>query len=127
MSNKIKKITVITLVAIIAIIFLGSAAGKVFGSEQMVKMAAGFGFSTVSFKVLGIIEILAVVSFIFPRTGVFGTVLLAAYMGGGIATHLQHGQPIMVPVIIECLIFVTAAVRFPELIERLFKGEVKTV
>lgn len=53
MSNKIKKITVVTLVAIIAIIFLGSAAGKVSGSEQMVKMAAGFGFSTVSFKVLG--------------------------------------------------------------------------
>ncbi len=113
------------MVALIAIVFLGSALGKISGSDQMMKMAAGFGFSTGSFQVLGVVEIIAVLLFIFPRTGILGTVLLASYMGGGIATHLQHSQPIMVPVIIECLIFVTAAIRFPELSERLINRKIK--
>ncbi|RWY47372.1 DoxX family protein [Mucilaginibacter gilvus] len=119
MSKKTKNIIVTLLLALIAIIFLGSAIGKISGSEQMMKMATGFGFSEMDFKVLGLIEIVGIALFIFPRTGVLGALLLTAYMGGGIATHLQHGQTILIPVLIECLIWITAAIRFPELLVQL--------
>jgi hypothetical protein len=36
-------------------------------------------------------------------------------MGGAISAHLQHDQPIAMVVIIESLIWVTAALRFSEL------------
>jgi hypothetical protein len=38
-----------------------------------------------------------------------GTLLLVAYMGGAIATHVQHGLPIFAPVMFAVY------VRFPQL------------
>ena len=64
-------------------------------------------------------EILAFVLFIIPRTGIVGTLLMVAYMGGTIATHLHHQMPIYALIIIECLIWITAAIRFQELTKRL--------
>ncbi|MCX6191485.1 MAG: DoxX family protein [Flavobacteriia bacterium] len=57
--------------------------------------------------------------FFFPRTGVIGTLLLCAYMGGAIATHLEHGQSIMAPCIIQAFLWAVAIYRFPELTNRL--------
>jgi hypothetical protein len=69
-------------------------------------------------KLLGVVEIISVLLFIIPRTGILGTLLLAAYMGGAIATHLEHRLPLFLPIIIQCLVWITAAIRFPELSKR---------
>jgi len=36
-------------------------------------------------------------------------------MGGAIATHLEHGQSILAPCIVESFLVITAFYRFPEL------------
>lgn len=57
-----------------------------------------------------------------PRlsTPILGTLLLAAYMGGAIATHLEHGQSIIAPCVIQAFVWIVAVYRFPELRTRLF-------
>lgn len=105
---------------LVGFLFAGSAMSKFFGGEATLEMAKGIGLSIESFKVLGIIELLSVLLFIFPRTGLVGTLLLVAYMGGAIATHLTHGQSVIGPVVIEAFIWLAALVRFPELRTRLF-------
>ena len=85
----------------------------------MQKNASGFGLSLATIKELGVLELICIGLFIYPRTSIVGTLLIAAYMGGAIATHLQHQMPLVTPVIIETVIFITAAVRFPELSKRL--------
>jgi hypothetical protein len=88
------------------------------------QMAQGIGLSAGTFKLLGLIELISVILFIIPRTAILGTVLLTAYMGGAIATHLTHGQPVMAPVIIEAIIVVVAFIRIPELKNRLLNAQV---
>jgi uncharacterized membrane protein YphA (DoxX/SURF4 family) len=92
MNNKTKKIIDWSLTSVVGLIFIGSAMGKFFGGDSSVQMAEGIGLTLGSLRVLGIVELIGVLLFILPRTGILGTLILAAYMGGAIATHLTHGH-----------------------------------
>lgn len=119
MTQKAKKITGWVLTALLAVVFIGSAVMKLTGGEEAIKGAASIGLSAATMRIIGLVEIASILLFIFPRTGVLGTLLLAAYMGGAIATHLEHQQPIFAPIIIQSLVWITATIRFPELFRRL--------
>ena len=120
MNTKPRNIIGWILTAAIAALLLFSAYAKLMADPKTINMAAHIGLSMKKFRFIGLVEIISTLLFIIPRTGVLGTLLLAAYMGGAIATHLEHFQSPNIPVVIECLIFITAALRFPELNSRLF-------
>jgi hypothetical protein len=119
MTSKTKKIINWVLAGIIGLVFLGSGINKLMASAEALTMAEGFGISAGNFKMLGIIEVSAVLLFLYPRTGILGTLLLVAYMGGAIATHLEHGQPIIAPIIISAVLWIVAVNRFQELTQRI--------
>lgn len=114
-SEKSKKITYWVLTGFVSIIFLGSAVGKFMANEEALKMATSFGIDAKTNTMLGIVEIISLLLFVIPRTGIIGTLLLAAYMGGAIATHLEHGISIVAPCIVEAIMLGVALYRFPEL------------
>ncbi len=119
MNAKTRNILGWVLAGIVGLIFIGSAANKFVGSEETIKMAANFGLTASAFKVLGVVELLSIILFLIPRTGIVGTLLLVAYMGGAIATHLEHNEPFIAQVVIEAFVWIVAAIRFPELTNRL--------
>lgn len=119
MKQKTKNIIGWVLTGMLSFVFIASASMKLMGGEKVLKSAAAIGISAGTFKIIGVLEIVSIVLFIIPRTGLLGTLLLAAYVGGAIVTHLEHQQAIFVPVIIQCLVWITAAIRFPELSRRL--------
>ena len=114
-SEKSKKIIYWVLTGLVALPFLGSASGKLIGNEETIKAAISFGLDGQTFQMLGVVELISLLLFIIPRTGVIGTFLLAAYMGGAIATHLEHGVSIVAPCVIQAILFMVAFYRFPEL------------
>src|SRR5690242_5650796 len=120
MSPKTRNIIGWILTGLLALLFLWSASMKFIGhGAEMEKQMAALGLTMGIIKMLGTVEALAIVLFIIPRTGVLGTLLLSGYLGGAIATHLEHGQPVMMPVIVMCVLWITAVIRFPELSRRL--------
>ncbi len=124
MTTKSNNILHWSLAGVVGFIFIGSAMSKFFGGDESMQMAQGIGLSADTFKLLGLMELISVILFVIPRTAIRGTVLLTAYMGGAIATHLTHGQPVMAPVIIEAIIVVVAFIRIPELKNRLLNAQV---
>lgn len=123
MTAKTKNIIGWVLSAFIGLMLSASAADKISGSGHALQMSASFGLSAGTYSILGIIEISSVILFLFPRTGILGTLLLSSYLGGAIATHLQHQQNILFPMAIEALIWITAVIRFPELTLRIRRGK----
>jgi hypothetical protein len=123
MSDKLKKIIYWVLTGLVAFVFVGSALGKLTADSDALKMAEGFGLNAQNYTILGVIEIISIILFIIPRTGVLGTLLLAAYMGGAIATHLEHGQSVIAPCVIQTFLWIVAIYRFPELKTRLLKSD----
>lgn len=120
MTQKTIKISGWVLTIIIALLFGLSASLKFMQSEETLTQAAATGIDGKTYLIIGIIEIVSLLLFIIPRTGVIGTLLLAAYLGGAIATHLTHQQPVILAVSVQVLIWITAFIRFPELRQRLF-------
>jgi hypothetical protein len=43
---------------------------------------------------LGILALICTALYVYPRTAVLGAILLTAYMGGTVATHLRAGSPV---------------------------------
>ena len=119
MSEKTKKIIYWVLTGLVGIVFIGSALGKLSGSAEGIKAAEGFGIGAGAFRTLGIVELISILLFIFPRTGILGTILLVGYMGGAIATHLEHAQSIVAPIVITSFVCLVAVYRFPEMLNRI--------
>lgn len=120
MSQKTISIIGWILTTILGLVFTMSAFMKLTQNETALEQAAAIGFDATTYLFIGIVEVISLALFIIPRTGVVGALLLIAYMGGAIATHLQHQQPIAIAVTIQILLWITAFVRFPELKQRLF-------
>lgn len=123
MSNNLKNIIYWVLTGLIAFVFIGSAVGKLTADANALTLAEGFGLNAQTYTFLGIIEIISIILFIIPRTGIFGTLLLAAFMGGAIATHLEHAQSVIAPCIIQAFVWMVAIYRFPELLTRILKTD----
>lgn len=121
MSQKAIKITGWTLTIILGLVFTMSAFMKLTQNETALAQASSFGIDTSTYQFIGVIEIISLILFIVPRTGILGTLLLVAYLGGAIVTHLQHQQPIAMAVIFQTLLWITAFIRFPELKQRIFQ------
>ncbi|WP_038029253.1 DoxX family protein [Thermonema rossianum] len=64
-------------------------------------------------------EIVSVLLFLIPRTGIVGTLLLSSYFGGAIMVHMIHGESFLVPAAVLVYVWITAFIRYPELSERL--------
>ncbi len=91
-------------------IFLFSASAKIMHPEQMEQMKLG------DWRILIIIgEIISALLFLVPKTNIFGTLLLSAYMGGAIIIHMTTAQGIIFPSVFLILIWVVAFLRKPEL------------
>ncbi|MBL7942776.1 MAG: DoxX family protein [Flavobacteriales bacterium] len=121
MTTRSKNIILWSLTGLVGLIFIGSAMSKFLGGAEIIQMASETGIAHETFRLLGILELLSVLLFIFPRTGVLGTLLLASYMGGAITTHLTLGQSVIAPLLIEFLVCGVGVFRFPEFRTRLLQ------
>ncbi|TDB59525.1 DoxX family protein [Arundinibacter roseus] len=119
MSQKTIKITGWALTILLALLFTMSAFMKLTQNQAAITQASSIGIDAGTYLFIGIIEIISLILFLIPRTAILGTLLLVAYMGGAIVTHLQHQESIAMAVIIQIVLWVTAFIRFPELKQRL--------
>ncbi|MDO8325019.1 MAG: DoxX family protein [Phenylobacterium sp.] len=52
------------------------------------------GLPTDQARLLGTIQLICVALYLYPRTSMLGAVLVTAYMGGAVETHLRVGSPL---------------------------------
>jgi DoxX-like protein len=79
----------------------------------VVNSLAQLGFYNGRLLLIAILEVASVVLFLIPRTRSLGLLLVSAYLGGAIAAHLGHGEPIAPPAIVLSLVWIATAVREP--------------
>ena len=118
MNPKLKNIINWVLAGLVAFIFLGSAGNKLSGSEEVLKMAESFGIAADHFRLIAIVELLAALLFLYPRTGLLGTLLLTA-------THVEHAQSPVAPAVILAFVWIVTVIRFPEMLDRILGRQEK--
>lgn len=69
-------------------------------------MATGhLGYDENTIVAVGVLEIACVALYVLPRTAVLGAILVTAYLGGAVATHVRVGDPFLVPVLFGVLVW----------------------
>ncbi len=61
--------------------------------KVMAQGMAHFGYAADRLPIVLTLEMAAVVLFAIPQTAVFGAVLMTAYLGGAVATHVRIADP----------------------------------
>lgn len=71
-----------------------SVAPKLMGMPIAQQTMADLGWPDAPVLLIGVLELLCTLLFLFPPTGLLGAVLMMAILGGAIATQLRAGSPL---------------------------------
>jgi hypothetical protein len=96
MSETAIRRTGIALTALAALFWIMDAGMKLAGLPQVAETMSPLGWPSdrTTILTLGLIQAACLVLYLWPRTAVLGAVLLTAYLGGAIATHMRVGSPL---------------------------------
>jgi DoxX-like family len=116
MPSRGRRIAGWVLTVLLTALFTGSAVAKLLGPADLVEMLQKWGLGDQRI-LIGVGELTSALLFLIPRTHSLGVLLLSAYMGGAIVTHMQHGESYVIPSVILVLIWVTGFLRHSELLQ----------
>jgi len=97
------------IISALAILFLAfDSVIKVIQHIEAVRPTTELGYAASLVLPIGIVELVCLVLYAFPRTSVLGAILLTGHLGGAIATHLRAGSSwfqLLFPLIIGALVW----------------------
>jgi hypothetical protein len=115
-QSKARRIAAWLLTGIITLIFVAIGQAKLLRSQSAVELGKRWGLGNYLF-LIGVAEVGSALLFFFPRTNSLGGLLLSAYLGGAIATRIEHGEPYVFPSVLLILVWVAGYLRHPELLQ----------
>jgi hypothetical protein len=80
------------LSAIPALMLLSGTYFALSGAPMVTEGMAHNGFPLSLVKTIGLIELTCSVLYLIPATAFYGAILISAYMGGAVVTHLRIGE-----------------------------------
>lgn len=110
--SKTRKIAAWIIAGLLTALYLFSASGKFLHPEQMAQLhLANWRL------IIALGETTSALLFLFPKTNLYGTLLLGAYMGGAIIIHMTNGLSIVTPSVVLILVWIVGFLRNPELLK----------
>ena len=83
---------------LIILFMLFDAIAKIVRFKPYVDGTVAAGFADHLVVILGFVALVPTILYAIPRTSFIGAILLAAYFGGAVATHVRLGQPFWFPI-----------------------------
>jgi hypothetical protein len=99
------------LTGLIVAFLLVDAAGKLIPLAPYVEGTQKAGYAVELLRPLGVVLGIPTVLHLIPRTQLLGALLLTAYFGGAVATHVRMGTPFWFPVVFGVILWVAYAMR----------------
>jgi hypothetical protein len=115
-QGKGRRVVAWILTTVITLLFVISAVFKFLAPPPVVEAFQKWGLGD-RILLIGIGELISALLFFIPSTNSLGVLLLSAYMGGAIVTHMQHGEPYYTQSILLVLIWIAGYLRHPELLQ----------
>ena len=111
-----RRITGNVLIVLGGLMLIGSAGAKFAHVPAVVAQLGAMGFDGSRLMFIAVLEVVSALLFLVPLTRSAGLLLVSSFLGGAIATHLQHGQPIIQPSFVLLLIWLGTWLRHPEIL-----------
>lgn len=111
MENRISKSRLWTariMSGIVILFMLMDSIFKFIQPEEVVQGTLGLGFAEHHIAIIGTLALISVLLYAFPRTSLFGAVLLTGFWGGAIATNLRMDLPLFTHILFPVYLAVLA-------------------
>lgn len=99
---------VLSTLAVLFLLF--DAVGKLLRPAAVVSGTTELGWPASVILPLGIVQLVCLALYVFPRTSLVGAILWTGYLGGAVATHVRIGNPlfshILFPTYVAALLWV---------------------
>ena len=96
------------------LMFIGGGVMALIQGDKMAADVEKMGWTVQHMQKLAIVEIVCAILYLIPQTSVLGAILLTAYLGGAVATHVRINDPLwFVPVIFGIVIWLGLFLREP--------------
>ncbi|GAA3409183.1 DoxX family protein [Paenibacillus hodogayensis] len=82
------------LSGLVIVFMLFDSITKLFKAGPVVEGTLSLGYAEHHVAVIGVLGLISILLYAFPRTSVLGALLLTAYWGGAIATHVRLDSPL---------------------------------
>ena len=102
------------LQGLIVIMFLMGAIMNLLQTEEAVTGATAMGYPKESVHYLGLVLLIGTLLYAYPKTVLFGAIILTGWLGGAVATHIIHKDPafnIIFPVIFGIFLWLSIWLR----------------
>ncbi len=104
-----------------AFLIIASAGGKFIEWDGKSEMMERMGWDSGLMVAIGVLETAVALIFLVPHTAFVGAVLLTAYLGGAVATHVRIDEPYYFPALIGVLAWVALGLRDPRVFAAAFR------
>ncbi len=111
-----------SLVVLGSLMLIASAVAKLARVKPLVEDLGAMGISGGRLTFVAIVEIASALLFLVPATRSAGLLLVSSFLGGALATHLQHGRPMFQPALVLFLVWLGAWLRHPQVLWSLGRG-----
>ena len=94
--------------------FLMGIVNNLMQTEMAVKGSLDMGYPEGIAPILGVVQLIALALYIFPKTSILGAAIITAWLGGAVATHVIHRDPMsmtLFPVIFGVIVWVAIWLR----------------
>jgi hypothetical protein len=89
------------LSALPVLAMVASAAMKLARPPQVVEaFTVQYGYPANTLAAIAVVELACALLYVIPRTAVLGAMLVTAYLGGAVATHVRAAEPFVIPVLL---------------------------
>ena len=102
------------LIFLMTFMLIASAGAKFAHVPKVVNELGAMGFDGGRLTLIAFLEVLSALLFVLPASRSAGLLLVSAYMGGAIATHIQHGHSPIQPAIVLSIIWLGTWLKHPE-------------
>ncbi len=118
--SKARRIAGWVLTILISLLFIISAIAKFFAPAVVIQAVEKWNLRD-ELMLIAAGELISALLFLIPRTHSLGVLLLTAYMGGAIVTHMQNDEPYITQAIMLLVIWIVGYLRHPQLLQS-FRG-----
>jgi hypothetical protein len=97
MENKVSKTTLwisYIMSGLVILFMLMDSIMKFVKPPEVIEGTLALGFAEQHLAIIGALGLISTLLYIFPRTSILGAILLTAYFGGAVATHVRLNNPL---------------------------------
>ena len=78
---------------VVALFLFVDGAMKLWKPAVVLEATRQLGYAESQITAIGALLLAGTLLYVFPRTAIFGAILLTGYLGGAVSTHVRAGEP----------------------------------